>query len=49
MTYTAHITGRNGIVRRIALISTDRDDALQEARLLGLTMFPAFTYSVRMQ
>jgi hypothetical protein len=49
MTYTAHITGRNGIVRRIALISTDRDDALQEARLLAASMFSTFTYSVRMQ
>lgn len=47
-TYTAYITPRDGIPRRIALISFDRDDALAEARLLGLALFRGgFTYAVR--
>lgn len=48
MTYTAHITPRDGITRRYALVSCDRGDALAEARNLALALFgAAFTYCVR--
>ena len=48
MTYTAHITPLDGIPRRYALIAMDREDALSEARLLGLAKFKAgFSYCVR--
>lgn len=48
MTFTAYISGRDGITRRFALISCDRSDALREARLLGLALFrTAFNYCVR--
>ena len=48
MTYTAHITARDGVIRRFALIATDRSDALDEARLLALAHFGrGFIYSVR--
>jgi hypothetical protein len=49
-TYIAHLTPTgDGIPRRFALLSTDMDDAREEARLLGLALFPGrpFTYSVR--
>jgi hypothetical protein len=48
-TYTAYLTPDNGVPRRFALLSTDKDDAREEARLLGLALFPGrrFTYSVR--
>ena len=48
-TYIAHLTPADGVPRRFALLSTDADDAREEARLLGLALFPgrAFTYSVR--
>ena len=46
--FTAHVTGRDGIPRRFALLSFDRDDALIEARLLAAALFGAgFTFSVR--
>ena len=47
-TYAAYITLRDGIPRRVALISQDRDGALREARLLALSIFGrGFTYCVR--
>lgn len=48
-TFAAWITPRDGITRRIALLSMDRADALAEARLLGLALYPrgGFRYSVR--
>lgn len=47
-TYTAHITPRDGIARRFALIAFDRADAQAEAQQLGLALFGAgFTYCVR--
>ena len=46
-TYIAHITGPDGICRRFALIAWAIDDARREARLLGLSMFRRFTFSVR--
>ena len=48
-TYIAHLTPADGVPRRFALLSTDADDAREEARLLGLALFPGrpFTYSVR--
>ena len=47
-TYTAHITPRDGIPRRIALIAFERCDALREARLLAAALFGrGCTYSVR--
>jgi hypothetical protein len=46
--YTAHITPRDGIPRRIALIAFDRDDALAEALQIALHRFGSgFTFSVR--
>jgi hypothetical protein len=47
-TYTAHVTPRDGIPRRIALVSFDLDDARREARLLAAALFGrGFTFSVR--
>jgi hypothetical protein len=48
-TYTAWVTPANGATRRFALISTDRDDALREARLLAGALFGSrgFTFGVR--
>lgn len=45
---TAYITPRDGIARRFALISLDRDDAMTEAILLGRALFGAlqFTFCV---
>jgi hypothetical protein len=51
-TYIAHLTpAGDNIPRRFALLSTDADDAREEARLLGLALFPGrpFTYSIRVQ
>jgi hypothetical protein len=45
--FIAHITPSDGITRRYALISFERDDAFIEARLLAASMFSVFTYSVR--
>ena len=45
--FTAYLTPRDGTPRRIALLSFDRSDAMQEARLLGLAMFGRFTFSIR--
>lgn len=48
MNYVAYLSTRDGIARRYALISMDRDDALREARLLAVALFGAgFTYCVR--
>jgi hypothetical protein len=49
MNYTAYITGPTGISKSYALIAFEREDALEEARLLGASMFNRFTYSVRQQ
>jgi hypothetical protein len=48
-TYIAYLTPADGVPRRLALLSTDIDDAREEARLLGQAIFGglAFTYSVR--
>ena len=50
-TYVAHLTPADGVPRRFALLSTDAADAREEARLLGLALFPGrpFSYSVRAQ
>ena len=50
-TYIAHLTPTDGVPRRFALLSTDADDAREEARLLGLALFPGrrFTYSIKAQ
>jgi hypothetical protein len=47
--FIAHITGPDRITRRYALIAFERDDAMNEARLLAASMFSVFTYSVRQQ
>ena len=45
---TAYFVPADGIVRRFALISMDRDDARREAMLLGRAMFRGgFTFAVR--
>jgi len=45
--YVAHIT-HNGISRRYALVSFELEDAREEARLLGQSLFGGrFFYSVR--
>lgn len=48
-TYIAYLALRDGVPKRYALLSTDLDDAREEARLLGQAIFGglAFTYSVR--
>jgi hypothetical protein len=48
-TFIAYFTQRDGVPRRFALLSTDIDDAREEARLLGQAIYGglAFTYSVR--
>jgi hypothetical protein len=48
-TFIAYLTPPNGLPRRFALLSTDLDDAREEARLLGQAIFGglSFTYSVR--
>lgn len=48
--YIAHITPRDGVVRRCPLCAACRKAALREARELGARLFGArFTYSVRAQ
>lgn len=48
MHYTVHVTPRDGVTRRYALISFDRDDAMAEARLLAAALFGrGFTFIVR--
>lgn len=47
-TYIAHITPRDGIARRFALVAFDRADALAEARQLAAELFlSGFAYCVR--
>ena len=50
-TFTAHITGPDGVTRRHALISFHRDDALLEAFSLARSLFPrgGFHFGVRAQ
>lgn len=44
---TAYITPTaTGIPKCYALISTDREDAMREALLLGRALFKTFTYIV---
>lgn len=48
MTYIAHITGRDGIPHRVALIAFALDDARREALLLARARFGRnFIFSVR--
>jgi len=45
----AYITPDDGCTVRYALLSTDIEDARQEARLLGMALFGRFTFIVRQQ